>query len=131
MLRLNICCSVIPKQVKSGARYGSWITPNHGPRNAYLRISVKALSNEKNGGSSGYSERSWDPGLEIEVPFEQRPVNEYSSLKDETLYSWGDLSPRDLFIRLGGLWLVTFTVLGVPVAAASFDPAKGRHILDL
>lgn len=51
-------------------------------------------------------------------------VNEYSSLKDETLYSWADLSPGSFFLRLGGLWLVTFTVLGVPIAAASFNPSK-------
>lgn len=79
-----------------------------------------------NGGTngSGLGGRSWDPGLEIEVPFEQRPVNEYSSLKDETLYSWAELGPGAFFLRLGGLWLVTFAVLGVPIAAASFNPSK-------
>ncbi|CAN4079750.1 unnamed protein product [Withania somnifera] len=79
-----------------------------------------------NGGTngSGLGGRSWDPGLEIEVPFEQRPVNEYSSLKDETLYSWAELGRGAFFLRLGGLWLVTFTVLGVPIAAASFNTAK-------
>lgn len=51
-------------------------------------------------------------------------MNEYSSLKDETLYSWADLGPGSFFVRLGGLWLVTFTVLGVPIAAASFNPSK-------
>ena len=51
-------------------------------------------------------------------------VNEYSSLKDETLYSWADLSPGSFFLRLGGLWFVTFTVLGIPIAAASFNPSK-------
>lgn len=85
---------------------------------------VKALKDEAEGGAGGFAGRSWDPGLEIEVPFEQRPVNEYSSLKDSFLYSWGDLSPRSLFLRLGSLWLVTFTVLGAPIAAASFNPSK-------
>lgn len=51
-------------------------------------------------------------------------VNEYSSLKDETLYSWAELSPGSFFLRLGGLWLATFTALGVPIAAASFNPSK-------
>ncbi|KAL6658065.1 hypothetical protein ACP70R_004312 [Stipagrostis hirtigluma subsp. patula] len=67
---------------------------------------------------------SWDPGLEIQVPFEQRPVNEYSALKDSILYSWAELSPGSFFLRLGGLWLVTFTVLAAPIAAASFNPGK-------
>jgi len=40
------------------------------------------------------------------------------------LYSWGELGPSEFFIRLGGLWLVTFTVLGVPIAAASFNPSR-------
>lgn len=51
-------------------------------------------------------------------------MNEYSSLKDGSLYSWADLGPGSFFLRLGGLWLLTFVVLGVPVAAASFNPAK-------
>lgn len=76
------------------------------------------------GGKSGVPGRSWDPGMEVEVPFEQRPVNEYSSLKEASLYSWADLDPGSFFLRLGGLWLVTFTVLGVPIAAASFNPTK-------
>lgn len=73
---------------------------------------------------NGLPGRNWEPELEIEVPFEQRPVNEYSSLKDGPLYSWGELSPGAFLRRLGGLWLVTFTVLGVPIAAASFNPSK-------
>ncbi|MQM12764.1 hypothetical protein Taro_045682 [Colocasia esculenta] len=92
------------------------------------RLLVKALKDESGGGgggaSGGFTGRSWDPGLEIEVPFEQRPVNEYSSLKSSLLYSWGELSPGSFFLRLGGLWLVTFTVLGAPIAAASFNPSK-------
>ena len=51
-------------------------------------------------------------------------VNEYSSLKDSALYSWGELGAGPFFLRLGGLWLVSFTVLGVPVAAASFNPSR-------
>nr|CAD1832394.1 unnamed protein product [Ananas comosus var. bracteatus] len=44
--------------------------------------------------------------------------------RDLTLYSWAELRPRSFFLRLGGLWLVTFTVLGAPIAAASFNPSK-------
>ena len=51
-------------------------------------------------------------------------MNEYSSLKDGALYSWGELGPGQFFLRLGGLWLVTFTALGVPIAAASFNPSR-------
>ncbi|KAL7131634.1 hypothetical protein ABFS83_12G017500 [Erythranthe nasuta] len=124
MLRLNLYCSIIP------------INPTKQPkiviplikykRNG--RFCVRALNNEMNGGKTGGGGgppgQSWDPGLEIEVPFEQRPVNEYSSLKEETLYSWADMGPASFFVRLGGLWLVTFTVLGAPIAAASFNPSK-------
>ncbi|CAM8956865.1 unnamed protein product [Rhodiola kirilowii] len=87
-------------------------------------VSVKALNGGRDGNRSRFPGQSWEPELEIEVPFEQRPVNEYSALKDSTLYSWGELSPGAFFLRLGGLWLSTFTVLGAPVAAASFNPSR-------
>ncbi|CAD6204143.1 unnamed protein product [Miscanthus lutarioriparius] len=85
-----------------------------------------ALKEEPEGSRSGFAGGgpSWDPGLEIQVPFEQRPVNEYSALKDSTLYSWAELRPGSFFLRLGGLCLVTFTVLAAPIAAASFNPGK-------
>ncbi|XBI64342.1 hypothetical protein VPH35_044521 [Triticum aestivum] len=67
---------------------------------------------------------SWDPRMEIGVPYEQRPVNEYSALKESTLYSWAELSPGSFFMRLGSLCLVTFTVLAAPISAASFSPGK-------
>ncbi|XP_020093630.1 uncharacterized protein LOC109713812 [Ananas comosus] len=100
--------------------------PNHRLRWIHvsrIRVSiVGALKDDR--GAGGFAGQSWDPGLEIEVPYEQRPVNEYSSLKSSTLYSWAELRPRSFFLRLGGLWLVTFTVLGAPIAAASFNPSK-------
>lgn len=40
------------------------------------------------------------------------------------LYSWGELGPGSFFLRLGGLWLAVFTVLGAPIAAASFSPSR-------
>ncbi|KAJ8483822.1 hypothetical protein OPV22_016307 [Ensete ventricosum] len=85
---------------------------------------VRAVRDDAEGGAGGFAGQSWDPGLEIEVPFEQRPVNEYSALKTSTLYSWGELSPGNFFLRLGSLSLVTFTILGAPIAAASFNPSK-------
>uniref|UniRef100_A0A5B7BJ56 DUF1230 family protein n=1 Tax=Davidia involucrata TaxID=16924 RepID=A0A5B7BJ56_DAVIN len=127
MLRLNVCCSSLlpgPRKVKIRSSYGSWVVRYHRAQKLSQRVTVKALKDEMNGGASGLPGRSWDPGLEFEVPFEQRPVNEYSALKDGILYSWGELSPGPFFLRLGGLWLVTFTVLGVPIAAASFNPAR-------
>ncbi|KAL2906395.1 Protein CONSERVED IN THE GREEN LINEAGE AND DIATOMS 27 chloroplastic [Bienertia sinuspersici] len=125
MLRLYVYCTPIAgcRQTKLGIRNGSWLIQGHNEWRILRNISVKALR-EPNEGSKGLPSQSWDPGLEIEVPFEQRPVNEYSSLKEETLYSWAELSPPSFFLRLGGLWLTTFTVLGMPVAAASFNPSK-------
>ncbi|CAI9111312.1 OLC1v1011511C1 [Oldenlandia corymbosa var. corymbosa] len=126
MLRLNVYCSLFPNPTKpkTGAGCSSWII--HCNRNQFLsaRVTIRALKDERNGGTSGLPGRNWDPGLEIEVPYEQRPVNEYSSLKDSSLYSWAELGPGSFFLRLGGLWLVTFTTLGVPIAAASFSPEK-------
>lgn len=128
MIRLNFHCSLIPiaRQTKPGSNHGSFITLN--PRSSKISqratIKLKAIKGEMNGETSGSSGGSWDPGLEIEVPFEQRPVNEYSSLKDGILYSWGELGPGSFFLRLGGLWLAVFTVLGAPIAAASFNPSR-------
>ncbi|TYI50348.1 hypothetical protein E1A91_D12G095700v1 [Gossypium mustelinum] len=128
MLRLNVYCSLnipIPEHIKLGRSYGSGLPKFRGGPKLPRRVSVRALKDEMDGGmSGGFQGRSWEPGLEIEVPFEQRPVNEYSSLKDGPLYSWGELGPGQFFLRLGGLWLVTFTVLGVPIAAASFNPSR-------
>ncbi|WVZ57353.1 hypothetical protein U9M48_007747 [Paspalum notatum var. saurae] len=89
-------------------------------------VTTMALKEEPEGSRSGFAGggQGWDPGLEIQVPFEQRPVNEYSALKESILYSWAELSPGSFFLRLGGLWLVTFTVLAAPIAAASFNPGK-------
>ncbi|KAH7652470.1 CGLD27-like protein [Dioscorea alata] len=87
-------------------------------------VTFKALKDGAEGGTGDLAGQRWNPGLEIEVPYEQRPVNEYSSLKDGILYSWGELSPGSFFFRLGSLWFVTFISLGAPIAAASFDPSK-------
>ncbi|KAF7828647.1 protein CONSERVED IN THE GREEN LINEAGE AND DIATOMS 27, chloroplastic [Senna tora] len=126
MLRLNVYCSLIPsvRQVRPGSSYGPLIIHHQRALKLSHRISIKAIKDEMDGETSRSPGRSWDPGLEIEVPFEQRPVNEYSSLKDGVLYSWGELGPGSFFLRLGGLWLAVFTVLGAPIAAASFNPSR-------
>lgn len=129
MLRLNLYCSLIlpsTRHNKLGSNYAAPCLPQYHrvvPKPSQ-RLLVRALKDEMDGGKSRSPGQSWEPGLEIEVPFEQRPVNEYSSLKDGVLYSWGDLGPGPFLTRIGGLWLVTLTVLGIPVAAASFDPSR-------
>lgn len=126
MIRLNAYCSTLPSavQVKLGSSYGSFIIKNYKARKSSWGVSVRALKDETNGGTSSSAGRSWEPGSEIEVPSEQRPVNEYSSLKDGALSSWGELGQGPFILRLGGLSLVAFMVLGVPTAAASFDPSR-------
>ncbi|XP_057960537.1 protein CONSERVED IN THE GREEN LINEAGE AND DIATOMS 27, chloroplastic isoform X2 [Malania oleifera] len=129
MLRLNVYCSIAAsaRQFRTGRiSCGSWVIWHQGAQRVPRAVAVKAsLKDKTEGGSGGFLGRSWDPGQEIEVPFEQRPVNEYSSLRNGPLYSWGELTPGNFFLRLGGLWLTAFTVLGVPIAAASFNPSMG------
>ena len=76
MLKANVYCTLIssPRQVKAATSYGSWLIQSHNILRASHRISVKALKDETGGETSGFRGRSWDPSLEIEVPFEQRPV---------------------------------------------------------
>lgn len=76
MLKLNVYCSLIPSssQVKLGSSYGSLILQYHRSLKPCQGISVKALKDETGGERSGFPSRNWDPGSEIEVPFEQRPV---------------------------------------------------------
>ncbi|KAF8089674.1 hypothetical protein N665_0499s0002 [Sinapis alba] len=138
MLRLNVNYPLLPKishrvcNRKLGSCYYDYSSivkygddGKQKKKQMFLRVSVKAMKEEGNGsGSMSFSGQSWDPSSEIQVPSDQRPVNEYSALKEGTLYSWGELSPTQFFLRLGGLWLVTFTVLGVPIAAASFNPSR-------
>ncbi|GAQ85274.1 hypothetical protein KFL_002270080 [Klebsormidium nitens] len=62
--------------------------------------------------------------LEMEVPTEQRPVNEFKALKDATLYNWAQLDLKDYSLRLLLVWSGFFVFLGAPIAAASFEPMK-------
>lgn len=75
MLKLNVYCSLVPNprdakiQINDGSRLNGY------DRTSRLqRITVKAVKDGMDGGMSRLPGRSWDPGLEIEVPFEQRPV---------------------------------------------------------
>ncbi|KAK3146942.1 hypothetical protein QOZ80_3BG0275470 [Eleusine coracana subsp. coracana] len=111
-----------PRMLLPDRRYGRRLgSKARRQRSVTLTMALKEEPESSRGFAGG---PSWDPGLEIEVPFEQRPVNEYSALKDSILYSWAELSPGSFFLRLGSLWLVTFTVLAAPIAAASFNPGK-------
>lgn len=38
-------------------------------------VIAKALKDEPEWRGSGFAGKNWDPGLEMEVPFEQRPVS--------------------------------------------------------
>ena len=78
MLRLNVYCSLnipSPRHIKLGSSYGSCLTKYHKGQKLPRGVSVRALKDEMDGDTSrGFPGRSWEPGLEIEVPFEQRPV---------------------------------------------------------
>lgn len=115
------CAGAAAPRLLAGA--SARTTTRRRPRSVTVTMALKEEPESNRSGFAGGGP-SWDPGLEIQVPFEQRPVNEYSALKDSILYSWAELSPGSFFLRLGGLWLVTFTVLAAPIAAASFNPGK-------
>jgi hypothetical protein len=51
-------------------------------------------------------------------------VNELAALKEGALYSWAQLSPVEFAVRIGGLWLLFFLLLGGPIAAGSFEPTR-------
>ncbi|XP_076886339.1 protein CONSERVED IN THE GREEN LINEAGE AND DIATOMS 27, chloroplastic-like [Bidens hawaiensis] len=127
MMRLNVYCSLLScpgRKLKDNRRPVSYNRPTWNRSSSKRIVTNMALKDEMDGRFSNLPGQSWEPGLEVEVPYEQRPVNEYSSLKEGALYSWGELKPTSFFLRLGGLWLLAFTVLGIPVSAASFNPAS-------
>lgn len=77
MLRLNLYGSIVSSPIEVNKSCRSWIILSNKATIVCRRnIRVKALKDGMNGGTngSGLGGRSWDPGLEIEVPFEQRPV---------------------------------------------------------
>ncbi|KAG0626487.1 hypothetical protein M758_2G130300 [Ceratodon purpureus] len=93
------------------------------PLSNHRSVRIRAFSNDKDDWSSD-DDNQWDPSYEIEVPSDQRPVNELAALKEATLYSWAQLSVVDFGIRLAGLWVFFFVLLGGPIAAASFEPTR-------
>lgn len=99
MLRLHVYCSTVPDASGSGQvirfassrRHGaSWLVQLGGRRKLLRGVSVKALKDERGGGSGSPPGRSWEPEPEIEVPFEQRPVSLLFMLKShhETNYQF-------------------------------------------
>ncbi|CAN6562879.1 unnamed protein product [Malus baccata var. baccata] len=60
-----------------------------------------------------------------------RAGGETSGFRGQIFYSWGELRPGPFLLRLGGLWLVTFTTLGLPIAVASFNPSRDPLIFAL
>ncbi|CAN0917936.1 Protein CONSERVED IN THE GREEN LINEAGE AND DIATOMS 27, chloroplastic [Linum grandiflorum] len=127
MLRLSICCHPPPpigcndRCTTSNSNSLQLLIKYRKSQNPIGRI--WALKDD--GGTSSFQGRSWQPDSDVGVPFEQRPVNEYSNLKDSSLYSWADLGTAPFFLRLGGLCFGALTLLGIPIAASSFDPTKG------
>eukprot|EP00793_Prasinoderma_coloniale_P005932 PRCOL_00004406-RA len=66
--------------------------------------------------------------MELAVPKDQRPINEYRDLKEGFMFSWAQL-PVDAYLkRFGLIWCVgaaaSFVLLAAPIAAASFDPVE-------
>ena len=60
--------------------------------------------------------------LEVEVPPEQRPVNELRQLKESPLYSWATLDLWEYGKRLVILWGAILVLLAGPIAFQTFDP---------
>ncbi|KAL0911283.1 hypothetical protein M5K25_019415 [Dendrobium thyrsiflorum] len=62
---------------------------------------IKALKDEPNGRSSGFTRQSWDPGLENEVPFEHRPQQALVLLR---IYNTASLLSSWLFSNYCSPW---------------------------
>lgn len=74
MLRLNLYCSLVPGPRQLLVKTGISSSGYHRAQKLPPRIITKAVKDEMDGGTRGLPSPSWDPGLEVEVPFEQRPV---------------------------------------------------------
>jgi len=114
-----------PRKLSGALLHGGGAsTRTKGLRGLTVAMALKEEEPESSRSRFAGGAPTWDPRMEIGVPYEQRPVNEYSALKDSTLYSWAELSPGSFFMRLGSVCLVTFTLLAAPISAASFSPGK-------
>jgi len=58
------------------------------------------------------------------VPSDQRPVNELKALREDWLYSWAQLAPAGLLVRVGVLFGGVFALLGAPISNGTFDPER-------
>jgi Conserved in the green lineage and diatoms 27 len=57
------------------------------------------------------------------VPADQRPINEYKSLKESWFFGWSSANFKTFILRLGLLWGIS-CFISVPIAAVSFEPAE-------
>jgi hypothetical protein len=55
------------------------------------------------------------------VPFDQRPINEYHTLKESWLFRWVTLDLKAYLSRIVWFWSLSWSITG-PIAAASFPP---------
>jgi len=64
------------------------------------------------------------------VPPEQRPINEYQSLRESWFFRWATLNLRGYLIGIAWIWSLSLLLTG-PVAAASFAPSEypGKFML--
>lgn len=77
MLRLNLYCCIVPspRQAKYENSFSTIIGYGRSQiLHGRIKFAVRALKDGMDGGKGGAPDQSWDPGLEFEVPFEQRPV---------------------------------------------------------
>lgn len=65
-----------------------------------------------------------DPMLEMAVPYDQRPVNELTHLRESPMYTWAELSNSDYAKKLATLFLAVSSILGGPISAQTFAPGE-------
>lgn len=62
----------------------------------------------------------FDPNEELDVPSDQRPVNELKEIRDSPVYAWAELPAPQLYARLGMLFGTITALLSMPIAGGSF-----------
>lgn len=65
-----------------------------------------------------------DPTLEMAVPYDQRPVNELTHLRESPMYTWAELNNSEYAKKLTTLFLAVSSILGGPISAQTFAPAE-------
>jgi hypothetical protein len=66
----------------------------------------------------------FDPNEELDVPSDQRPVNELKEVRESPIYAWAELPAPQLYIRLGLLFTGVTALLSAPIAGGSFQLSK-------